>query len=253
MAKKDANDTRRGNQRVTNLSERRLAQRQAGDKPKCGSPLASSRKEGHPNFGRTCRLPAGAGTDHPGYGTCSRHAGSMPAGKVVAARERVAEVMDKKRREYAFYGIPIKVGYEEAHLEELWRSVAIVRWIESKLATWGDTGDGGKGQWDSEDTGLPPLLQEHWGRVAVTISDTEYAAWLRQYLLERKHLAAVAADGIKSGIAKQVVQIYQQQADMMNRIIRRALGELGLDPDDDRLPQILPRVTREVAAEFQAS
>lgn len=250
MAAKDANDTRRGTRRVTDLGERRLAARKAGEKPKCGSPLASARKKGHPNYGKTCRQPAGAGTDHPGYGTCSRHAGGMPAAKVSAARERAAETVDTLRRELMFYGHKVEIGYEDAHLEELQRSVAVVRWIEGKLSAWGADN---ASFWDHNETKMPSLLQVHRGTYTVTISDTEYAAWLRQYGFERKHLAAVASDGIRSGIAKAVIQIYQQQADMMNRIIRRTLEALGLDPNDDRLPTVLPVVIREVVAEFKAS
>lgn len=41
--------------------------------PRCGG----KRKQG----GGTCRRPAGAGTDHPGYGACSLHTGSTPTGR----------------------------------------------------------------------------------------------------------------------------------------------------------------------------
>lgn len=35
-----------------------------------------------------CRRPAGAGTDHPGFGSCKLHAGSTPGGVKHAERER---------------------------------------------------------------------------------------------------------------------------------------------------------------------
>lgn len=255
MAKKDANDTRRGNRVVTDLSQRRLDQRKAGDKPKCGSPLAGSNVKGHKNYGKgkTCDRLAGAGTDHPGYGACSWHAGNMKPAKVTAARERAYEQVENMRDSMRFYGVAIEIGFEEALLEELQRSVGIVRWIEAKLSRWGEPqAEGGNWKWDSSDTGLPPLLREVHGFRNVIIADTEYGAWLRQYQLERRHLHAIAADGIKAGIAKSMVVVYQQQADTMNAIIRITLERLGVG-DDDRLPTILPEVIREVTSKKRAS
>lgn len=249
MAKKDANDVRRGERAISDLAEARLNQRRAGDKPVCGSPLAGSKQKGHANYGkgRTCQRPAGSGTDHPGYGTCSWHAGNMKAAKVAAARERATETVRKVREDLSFYGVRVEVGFEEALLEELQRSVGIVRWIEAKLATWGQTDDG-DWKWDNSETQLPPLMEAHFGRMSVTIADTEYAAWLRMYQLERRHLHAVAADGIKAGIAKSMIVVYQQQADLMNAILRESLRRFGIEDGDDRIAVVLPAVIREITS-----
>jgi hypothetical protein len=40
--------------------------------------------------GTPCRRPAGAGTDHPGRGTCSRHGGNTQMHRAKAAREQAA-------------------------------------------------------------------------------------------------------------------------------------------------------------------
>jgi hypothetical protein len=149
MAKKDANDTRRGLRVVTELSQSRLDARKRGEKPVCGSPLAGSKDPNSEKHGRTCKRPAGAGTDHPGYGNCSMHAGLMPAAKKTAARERAAETVEKAKDAMRFYGVHTEVSFEEALLEELQRSVGIVRWIESKLATWGAEVED---PWSAEDT-----------------------------------------------------------------------------------------------------
>jgi hypothetical protein len=254
MAAKDANDTRRGIRAVTELQAKRLEQRKAGEKPKCGSPLVGSKIEGHKNYGKTagCQRPAGSGTDHPGYGNCSWHAGNMPSSKVGAARERAHETVEKMRTDMAFYGVRIEISFEEALMEELQRSVGIVRWIETKLGQWGEWDRDGNDIWDASETGMPPLQREVHGFRNTIVADTEYAAWLRQYQLERRHLHAVAADGIKAGIAKQIVVLHQQQADAMNQIIRETLNRLGVDPGDDRLPSILPAVIREVTAARRA-
>lgn len=227
--------------RLTDLSRERIARREAGEKPLCNSPLVG--QGGKPNPKR-CKQPAGSGTDHYGFGSCSRHAGLMKSAKVTAAREAVAvEVIEYKR----FYGVKGEISFEEGLVEEFQRSVGVVRWIEEKLAKW----DPGQEQdevlsWD-EGTGLPKLLEVHHGFRSVTIADTEHAAWMRQFLLERQHLARVAKMGIDAGIAKGILQVYQRQAEMLNAIIRETLKRLGVG-GDDRLPQILPEVIREVTA-----
>lgn len=247
MARKDANDTRRGLRVVTELSQSRIDARKRGDKPKCGSPLAGSKDPNSEKHGKTCQRPAGAGTDHPGYGNCSMHAGLMPAAKKTAARERAAFEVDKMRTDMRFYGVHVEVSFEEALLEELQRSVGIVRWIEAKLADWGE--DGKIEQWDATDTGLPPLMREVHGFRNTIVADTEYAAWLRMYQLERRHLHALAADGIKAGIAKEILVLHQKQADAMHAIIAETLRRLGVADGDERLPMILPTVIREITGQ----
>lgn len=48
--------------------------------------------------GTPCRRPAGAGTDHPGHGACSRHGGSTPTHRAKAAREQVAQHVEVTAR-----------------------------------------------------------------------------------------------------------------------------------------------------------
>lgn len=243
MARADANDTRRGNRKVTDLQQRRLDDRARGAKPKCGSPLMNSRVKGHKNWGKTCQRPAGAGTDHPGFGTCSWHAGNMSPAKKSAARERVAHEVNEFKR---FYGSRVEgISFEMALLEEMQRSVGAVRWIEDKIASWG--GDLGDAKWAAGDTGLPPLTAEHHGFRSITVSESEHQAWLRHYLLERRHLADICKAGIQAGIAKSIVELHTRQAELMFAIVTRALAEIGgIKPGDSRVAVALPRIIREV-------
>lgn len=223
---------------LTDLAKERVARRLAGEKPTCNSPLAG--EGGKPNPKR-CRQPAGAGTDHLGTGACSRHAGRMGPAKVVAAREEVAYQVETYKR---FYGTRPDIGFEEALLEELQRSVGVVRWIEDKLSRWGlDDSD----KWDSSETGMPKLMRILPGEYSFTVTDTEHAAWLRQYRGERVHLYKVAHAGVQSGVAKEIVKVYQRQADMLYLIIKRVLGVYGI-ADDDKLQNVLPTVIREITA-----
>lgn len=52
--------------------------------PRCGARTRT---------GGRCRLGAGAGTDHPGYGNCKYHAGSTPGGRKSAAKQRLAVIV----------------------------------------------------------------------------------------------------------------------------------------------------------------
>ncbi len=254
MAAKDANHTRRGTQKVTDLSQRRLDAVRAGEKPLCGSPLRGSKNPDNPTYGKTCKQVAGTGTDHYGSGTCSRHGGNMKPAKVTAARERVATTVQQYKDDLTFYGARASISFEEALLEELQRSVGIVRWMEEKIGQWGaPKKDGDDWKWVSDDTGLPPLQEMYAGFRAITIADSEYQAWLRQYSWERRHLAQVAKDGIQAGIAKNMVVVYQQQADLMNRVLRESLRRLGVQDGDDRIHEILPAVIREITSGMKQS
>lgn len=53
----------------------------ADDKPKCGA--KAKQHDG------TCKLPAGYGTDHVGFGRCKFHGGSAPAGRQQGERLRI--------------------------------------------------------------------------------------------------------------------------------------------------------------------
>lgn len=237
----DQRATKKNEAPITLLQQTRVEARERGEKPRCGSPRIGSRDPEHANFGLTCKRLAGEGTQHLGTGLCSMHAGMMPSQQKAAAREEVAFQVRQYRK---FYGDRVDVSFEDALMEELQRSVGVVRWLEDKISAWGQ--DFGDQEWKPGETGLPPMSQEHIGYKTMAISETEYAAWLRHYLLERKHLASVATAGINSGLAKEMVTIYQRQADFMNRIILLTLREFGIPDDDGRLHVILPRIIREV-------
>lgn len=225
---------------LTLLQEARVEAMERGEKPLCGSPLANSKDPKHKNYQRTCRRPAGYGTAHLGSGTCSWHAGTMASQTKAAAREiATAEVRQFKR----FFGDRAEVSFEEALLEEMQRSVGVVRWMEEKIGAWGMDFDGL--EWKPGQTNLPDLMTEHVSFRAMTVSDSEFAAWLRLYQIERRHLAQVSKAGIDAGIAKDMVLIYQRQADAMQRILLATLREFGVT-DTERIAAVLPRVIREV-------
>jgi hypothetical protein len=167
----------------------------------------------------------------------------MRAAKVAAAREK----MELEVREYRrFYGSRVEgISFEEALMEEMQRSVGVVRWLEERIAQWGQ--DWESGEWRPGETNLPPMITEHHGFRTLSISDSEFAAVLRHYLLERRHLADLTKAGITAGIARSIVELHQRQAELLHQILSTALAELAPDAAE-QVPLVLPRIIREVTA-----
>jgi hypothetical protein len=59
--------------------------------------------------GGLCRAPAGRGTPHPGYGSCSLHGGNTKTGEIAGARYEA-------KAELALYGGAIDIDPHEALL-----------------------------------------------------------------------------------------------------------------------------------------
>lgn len=193
-----------------------------------------------------CPEMAGGGTDHPGYGPCRGHGGTSASGKMSAARERAFVQVAELKRASRFYGQVIQISAEQALQEEVGRSVGVVRWIEDKIAQWGAVVPIKL----NEETGLPPLIEMVEGFRAVAIGDSEYAAWLRMYQIERAHLARVAKACIDAGLSAKMVGLWEMQADMMYKIITLTCEKLGVDPD--RLPAVMPQIIEAVTNERMA-
>lgn len=87
--------------------------------------------------GETCLAARGWGTDHVGFGRCKKHGGKTPTGQRHAALERARAEAEKVRQAQTFYGRRAAVDPEQALLEEMQRSVGVVRWLESAIAEWG--------------------------------------------------------------------------------------------------------------------
>lgn len=85
-----------------------------------------------------CTNPRGGGTDHLGFGRCKNHGGASENGKKHAALERARAEAEKVRRAQLFYGRRVAVDPEQALLEEMQRSVGVVRWLEQAIHEWGE-------------------------------------------------------------------------------------------------------------------
>jgi hypothetical protein len=80
------------------MSAKKARERQRRHREREAAGLPTSYWGARTRAGTPCRRPAGAGTDHPGHGACSRHGGSTPTHRAKAAREQVAQHVEVTAR-----------------------------------------------------------------------------------------------------------------------------------------------------------
>jgi hypothetical protein len=219
------------------------SERLADPDTRCGARLKPdpNRKGDH----TTCRNRAGEGTDHPGYGHCKFHGGTTEAGRKSAARSYGRDLIE---REKARFGgdrqLLDGVSPEEALLEEVRRSVAMVRFLEDAIAKWQMDADPNI---PSSSTGGLPRLVDETSRGAASFTDER--EWLMLYREERKHAAQVSSLAINAGLAERMVRIAEKQGEVMATAIQAILTHLNLTPQQEELvPQIVPTIIRQVAS-----
>jgi phage terminase small subunit len=81
---------------------------------------------------------------------------------------------------------------------------------------------------------------------------TTRGARLSQWLVLRESrermLHSACESAIRAGVQEQVVDLLKQEAATLHRVLVGALGRLGIEPDDPRIPVVLPEVIRELTA-----
>lgn len=226
------------------------------------STLEPERSNGRCNFPRRnnppCKRPAGDRTDHHGYGNCWIHGGNSPNGKKSAARAKVAELVEERRRLMVFYRVEMpEITPEEVLLEEVQRSSAIVRWLEEMIDQWRiHSADRLDDDFDEDDesalelvassvrTGLPKMGTVVFHSKGAILAPTEVNAWLRQYGEERDRAIKAAKTAIDAGIAERIVRMAEREVDTIVAVLRASLQELGVP--------VSPEVTQVVARQLRA-
>ena len=228
-----------------------------------------------------CKLQAGAGTDHPGWGYCTTHGGNTQAGKKHAARLQGRHILEARKHEWVKFGgdrndpAIRNLTAEQALLEEVRRSVAMVRWLEEQIGRW-DYGEHllqieaddfnpddalayerSKGKYkDRRPTDIEDSLEAAKTRAREdaatnpdlrglptlveetslgTAATTNKAEWLRLYREERTHAARVSKMCIDSGIANRLVSIAEDQGRILSAAIRAVLDMLSLSQEQQKL------------------
>lgn len=195
--------------------------------------------------GAPCRLPAGHGTSHPGYGRCKRHGGSTPD-QVDHARRLMAEHAARE------FGIPIKVSAQEALTNELWVAVGQVEFYRARVRELTSKPN------DAMINGVTRVARttrtgrEQFGGIdtneQTSIAEARAHVWVQLLHQAERHLLDVAAVCAKLGIEQQAVDAVRMQGELLMRIILVFLERLGIDRDDARVPEVLPGVIREVTS-----
>lgn len=236
-------------------NQERSPSEQLSQTPRCGSRLATPRDGEEVSY---CLQPAGAGTDHVGFGHCKFHGGNTPSGKKAGKKKEVEAIVRRHREERLRFGGSrhdpdiADLGPHEVLLEEVRRSVAMVRWIEERIANWNivdlatlrDLPTDAK---DRELAGLPALQTETFKGTPMA---TDAHSWLIVYRDERAHMIRVSKLAIDSGVQERLVRIAEQQGEMLTVAIRAILAALSLSPEQQELvPQVVPQILRQIATD----
>lgn len=182
----------------------------------CPAKVRTGERRGEP-----CSNSPGAGTNHPGFGYCSKHGGNTPAGVKAAARQMGRQIVREMKWGGDRHDLDImNITAEEALLEEVRRSSAMVRFLEEKIGQWQDSELD-----EAPGLGLPRLVEET-SKGAPGATDAQ--AWLVVYREERKHLAQVSKMCIDAKISHRLVDLAQMQGQVIKNIIKFALEQLNL-------------------------
>ena len=177
--------------------DRRLGARQCG---------ARARSTNQP-----CRLPAGWGTDHPGFGNCRRHCGNTSGGRKSAQNKMAAAAV-------VTFGLPREVDPHDALLEEVWRTAGAVDWLQRKVREQ----EGKELVWGVvEQTSAP-------GAPSLIKRSTKPSIWLQLYRQEHHHLVDVCRVAIAAGVAERQVRLAEEQGKQIAAVILGVLQDLGV-------------------------
>lgn len=179
--------------------------------PKCGAKRSTRGPSGEVQY---CKMPAGYGTTHPGYGHCRHHYGNTTTGRQHGAR---LMIKDLARKAVEDRGIdPDNIDPYRVMMEELARSYAIVLYLEDQTdeaaALWPD--------------------------------------WHKVLLAERKHSVDVAKMMISAGIEERQVRVMEAQAQILGGAVRLILDRMDLTPEQKLRA---PIVVREVMSSLPAA
>jgi hypothetical protein len=172
---------------------------------------------------RLCHRPAGWRTSHPGFGTCTLHAGGTKQAEKHAARLETAEVM-------ATYGGPVDIDPAKALLDEVQRTAGHVEWLGRVLAalppeeiTFGRYEEIRKPSPDADGT-VSMVAEEIKSRAGAHMI-------VQLYQQERKHLVMVSRAAIEAGASQRMVDMFTTVGQAYVNMIERILDRLDLSPE----------------------
>lgn len=167
-----------------------------------------------------CRKGAGAGTEHPKIGPCSKHSGCTPNANIAAAKIREQQLLGPILETYRD-----RIGEHpdpyEGMLEVVRFGWAWMRMLEARVDELRD-GDGELFLADHAGDGRPHVL------VAMALE------------ARREHRRNCEA-AIRAGIAERMVSLAEDQAEAMATFMRGVLTELGHELEDPAVAVVVRR------------
>lgn len=187
-------------------------------------------------------------------GICRTHGANLP-GPVRA--EELRNRHAKLRLAMDTYGLPRNVDPGQALLEEIQRTAGHVQWLGEKVRelkpeelVWGRSKRtlSGRASADAESSGeeetapaerTDDLAEAGWRSEIVYSS--EYNAYLRLYLVERRNLIEVIKTAHACGIEERRIKLAEDQGSMIADVLRRMLDDptLGLSDEQKRVGRSL--------------
>lgn len=161
----------------------------------------------------TCKLTAGYGTSHLGYGKCKFHFGSTQSNVKHAARLKIADELDELRT----MGEEIPIEPTAALASVMNRSAGKIAWLELKIATLRDD----------------ELTQ-------FTGSGEKPGVWLQMHADESERLAKFAKMALDAGVNERAVTLVEEQGRLINMLLHNVVNALELTPEQqERAPGIV--------------
>lgn len=172
-----------------------------------------------------CRLKAGHGTDHVGYGACFFHGGNSPSLKRHAARVQVRELAAEMEMD-PFEALALCVRL----------AAGATAFYRSKI----------------EDLEGELLSPDEWTATEAAAKSLELSVWVEAYNDERDRLAKHAKLAIDAGIDARRIQIEEEKATLFADALRAILGELKLTAEQRKLaPNIVRKHLMAIDAKAQ--
>lgn len=147
-----------------------------------------------------CDLPAGSGTDHPGWGACRYHGGNSPALRKSAVRAQVRDMAQE-----------LDMDPHDALLFTVRLAAGTVNWIRSRILDLEEAEQGGV----VEEAALIESLHKVYGE-------------------ERDRLAKAAKLAIDAGIDERRIQLEEDQGVLIAKAVTAILTDIGLTPEQKK-------------------
>jgi hypothetical protein len=188
------------------------------DGPRPGDCAARVERAGVPGW---CRQKAGAGTDHFGAGRCLHHCGSTPTGRQAGALKLFERDFAGRVR----FGDVVETDPLVGLLTEVSRSAGFVSYVEAEIHRAGGTTP-------EEGVRLTESTAGGDQRVSVLVS-----LWVHA----REHLAKVCKLALDADVEQSRLDLIVSYRERVVTLLEGVLMDLGLDPDDPRVDQVVMR------------